>query len=217
VTPTSTTPPTFAPSELVLLFGDRFVPEAGMLPGKEEILTSGVKVYQQKLMEYAMQAAVWAVHRSGAATLEVREGKALFGLMKTRTLHLARGTGPWSFPENSMEWLLADRAGLEPKLEDALAQFIGAEVRDPSERAVNQIKAGMGLRSLLEVVEKKTMMVFTTVAYKLPASTRALAEAEPIDDIRRMVEEAQAKEPELYRQVDAAIDAARVQMTEHGD
>ena len=76
------TAPAFAPSELVILFGDRFVPEAGMLETKEEVLTSGVKVGSQALMEAAMKAALYAVHRSGAARLDVRAGKAMFGLMK---------------------------------------------------------------------------------------------------------------------------------------
>ena len=90
--------PTFAPSELVLLFGDRFTPEAGMLASKEEILTSGVKVNSEKLMNAAVGAAVWAVHRAGAATLEIRQGKALFGLMKTQKLHVVRGAAPSTFP-----------------------------------------------------------------------------------------------------------------------
>ena len=62
---------TFSPSELVLLNGERFSPEAGMLTGKEELLTTGAKVNSEKLMDAAVHAAVWALLESGAARLEI--------------------------------------------------------------------------------------------------------------------------------------------------
>src|SRR5687767_9236088 len=91
------TAPTFAPSELVILFGDRFAPQAGLLASKEEILTSGVKVNSEQLMNAAIKAALYTVHRSGAARLQVRAGKALFGLMNTQKLFLLQGPGTASF------------------------------------------------------------------------------------------------------------------------
>lgn len=213
----STVGQALAPSELVLLFGDRFVPEAGMLSSKEEVLTSGVRVNSQTLMEKAMHAAVWTLHRAGAARLEIRQGKALFGLLKTQKLFWAAGPTPAAYPQGSLEAFLAEQAGMEKELDDVLASFIGKDSHDPPARAIGIMKAGLSGRGLLEVEEKKTLMVFTTVGYSLPASTRELAQRHSLDPVRQLLAEAEQREPELFRAVDKAIDSARVKMTEVRD
>jgi hypothetical protein len=207
----------FSPSELVVLFGDQFVPEASMLSSKEEVLTSGVRVNSQTLMERAMHAAVWTLQRAGAIRLEIRQGKALFGLLKTQKLHLVPGTASASYPEESLEAHLVEEAAMENELDAVLAAFIGQESRDPAARALGLMKRGLSGRDLLEVEEKKTMMVFTTVGYVLPASTRELASRHSVQPIKQLLAEVEQKEPELFKAVDKAIDSARVKMTEDSD
>jgi len=207
----------FSPSELVVLFGDQFVPEASMLSSKEEILTSGVRVNSQTLMEKAMHAAVWALRRDAAIGLEIRQGKALFGLIKTRKLHLVRGTASGSYPEGSLEAHLVAAAEMENELDAVLAAFIGQDSNDPPARAIGLMKRGLSSRGLLEVEEKKTLMVFTTVAYTLPASTRELASRHSVQPIKQLLAEVERREPEMFKAVDKAIDSARVKMTEVRD
>jgi hypothetical protein len=215
-TPTSTVQ-AFSPSELVVLFGDQFVPEASMLSSKEEILTSGVKVNSQTLMEKAMHAALWTLRREGAVRVEIRQGKALFGLLKTQKVHLVPGTAVASYPEGSLEAHLVEAAGMENELDAGLASFFGQESRDPAARALGLMKRGLSSRGLLEVEEKKTLMVFTTVGYVLPASTRELASRHSVAPIKQLLAEVEQKEPELFKAVDKAIDSARVKMTEDSD
>lgn len=215
-TPASTVD-AFSPSELVVLFGDQFVPDASMLSSKEEILTSGVRVNSQTLMEKAMHAAVWTLQRAGAVRLEIRQGKALFGLIKTQKVHLVPGTASASYPEGSLEAHLVEAAGMENELGAVLAAFIGQDSRDPAARALGLMKRGLSGRGLLEVEEKKTMMVFTTVGYVLPASTRELASRHSVQPIKQLLAEVEQKEPELFKAVDKAIDSARVKMTEDRD
>jgi hypothetical protein len=207
----------FAPSELVLLYGDRFTPEAGLLASKEEVLTSGVKVNAQKLMDVAVSAAFWAVHRSGAATLEVRQGTKLFGLMKTHRLHIIRGTAPSTFPAGSLESVIVEASEQEPEVRGILESFIGSEVMDPAARVLGLMKAGLSGRDLLQAEERKTMKVFTTVAYMLPESTRAAAAREPLEPVHALLRDAEQREPELFKAVQKAIDGARVSMTESSD
>lgn len=209
--------PAFAPSELVLLFGDRFMPEAGMLASKEEVLTSGVKVNSEKLMNFAVGAAVWAVHRSGVVTLEVRQGKALFGLMKTQKLHVVRGGAPSPFPAHSLESRIVEASASGPELQKVLEAYIGGETADPPARALGGMKAGMAERGLLGKEERKTMMVFTSVGYTLPDTTRAAAEAASLEAVQSLLREAEQRETELFRAVQKAIDGARVMMTESRD
>lgn len=207
----------FSPSELVVLFGDQFVPDASMLSSKEDILTSGVRVNSQTLMERAMHAAVWTLRRDGAIGLEIRQGKALFGLIKTRKLHLVRGTASARYPEGSLESHLLEAAGMENELDAVLAAFIGQDSNDPPARAIGLMKRGLSGRGLLQVEEKKTLMVFTSVSYVLPASTRELASRQPVQPIKQLLAEVEQKEPELFKAVDKAIDSARVKMTEVRD
>jgi hypothetical protein len=208
---------TFAPSELVLLFGDRFTPEAGLLASREEVLTSGIKVNSEKLMNAAVGAAFWAVHRSGAATLETREAKKLFGLMKTQKLHIVRGTVPSPFPAGSLESVIVEASEREPEVQGILESYISSEVTDPAARVLGLMKAGLSGRGLLETEERKTMMVFTTVGYTLPESTRAAAAREPLEPVQALLRDAGQREPELFKAVQKAIDGARVMMTESAD
>jgi hypothetical protein len=207
----------FAPSELVILFGDRFAPEAGLLGSKEEILTSGVKVSSEKLMNAAIKAALYAVHRSGAARLQLRAGKALFGLMNTQKVFLLQGSGSASFPAGSLEAYLLESAVLETEVESVLKTFIGEESSNPPQRALGLMKRGMSERGMLEAEMKKSMIFFATIDYVLPAATRMAAEAEPLEPVQQLLREFEQREPELDKAVQKEIDGARVQMTESSD
>jgi hypothetical protein len=207
---------TFAPSELVILFGDRFAPEGGLLTSKEEVMTSGVKVSAEKLMNAAMKAAFYAVHRSGAGRLELRAGTALFGLRKTQNLFLLQGTGTASFPQGSLEAFLLEAVVMEQEVEDVLKAYIGEEVSNPPQRALGLMKRGMSERGLLEVEMKKAMMVFTTIDYALPAATRMAAEAQGIGEVQALLRELEG-EPGLDVALQKEIDSARVAMTSSND
>ena len=209
--------PMFAPSELVILFGERFAPEAGMLVAKEEILTSGAKVNSEKLMSAAMKAGLYAVHRSGAARLQFKAGTALFGLKKTQNLFLMQGTGSAQFPAGSFESYLLESAVLERDVTDVLAAYIDEEVSNPPQRALGLMKRGMSERGLLEAEMRKTMLVFTTIDYVLPPDARMAAEAQPLEPVQQLLREFEQREPELDMVVQKAIDAARVRMTSSGD
>ena len=208
-----TTDTMFAPSELVILFGDRFAPQAGMLASKEEVMTSGVKVNSEKLMNAAIKAALYAVHRSGAGRLEIRAGTALFGLRKTQNVFLLQGTGTASFPQGSLEAYLVEAVAMEQEVEDVLKAYIGEETSNPPQRALGLMKRGMSERGLLEAEMKKTMMVFTTINYALPAATRMAAEAQGTAEVQRMLRDFEQREPALDKALQAEIDSARVFMT----
>jgi hypothetical protein len=203
----------FAPSELVILFGDKFAPEAGLLASREEIMTSGQKVSSEKLMNAAMKAALYSVHRSGAARLDLQPGKALFGLMNTTKLFLRQGTGTAAFPAGSLEDYLLQAAVMENEVKDVLKAFIGEEVSNPPQRALGLMKRGMSERGLLEAEMKKTMMVFTTIDYALPAATRMAAEAQGYADVQQLLRDFEQREPELDKAVQKDIDSARAAMT----
>ncbi|HEX2093987.1 MAG TPA: hypothetical protein VHG28_16410 [Longimicrobiaceae bacterium] len=67
----------FTPTELVLLHGDRFAGEAGMLRGKEELLTGAGKVSADQLAEAVLAALLLGSEQAGGIRLEARAKKAL--------------------------------------------------------------------------------------------------------------------------------------------
>ncbi len=174
---TSTAPAADAaltPSEIVLLFGDRFASSAGMLDFKEEVVLGGATVDATELATTAVRAAVRAAVEAGSLTAELEPQKALFGLVKRLRVRLRPGAAPHAFPAGTLEAAVVERA--PAFLRDVVAGFIGAESTDPAGRLLDQVRRGMVARGLLVEGEKKTLRVFTSVVYTVPESTRALAE-----------------------------------------
>jgi hypothetical protein len=157
------------------------------------------------------------VHRSGAAKLQVRAGKALFGLMNTQKLFLLQGAGSASFPTGSLEAYLLEQAVLETEVENVLKTFIGDEVSNPPQRVLGLMKRGMSERGMLEAEMKKSLLVFATIDYVLPAAARMAAEAQSLEPVQQVLRELEQREPELDKAAQKAIDGARVAMTSSSD
>ncbi|HEX8697014.1 MAG TPA: hypothetical protein VF746_31640 [Longimicrobium sp.] len=213
----SASPATFTPSELVVLFGDRFAEEGGMLTAKEEVLTSGKKVSAEKLAHAAMAAALLAAEQSGAVRLEVRRTKALFGLMKGEKLHVVPGPRPSAWPAGTVEAAIAESAPSGPEASDLFGALIGAKTANASQRFVSVVKAGLAGRGLLGTEQKKTLMVFTTMHFTLPDATRAAAGRASTDPVRDLLRSAEQGRPHEWSLMMKAIRAAITWMTETSD
>ena len=109
------------------------------------------------------------------------------------------------------------KAVLETEVESVLKTFIGEEVSNPPQRALGLMKRGMSERGMLEAEMKKSLLVFATIDYVLPAATRMAAEAQPIEPVLQLLRDFEQREPELDKATQKAIDSARVAMTESRD
>lgn len=208
-------PPVITPSERVLLFGDRFAKPAGMLGDKEEILSSGVKVQADDLAGKMMLAAFLACEQAGAVRLETRQGKALFGLMETSHLHLLPGARQVAWPQGSLESWVVQGAAREPKFSEWAQALLGSQKSyTPALNMFGRIKGVLASRGVLHAEEKKTLKVFSSVTYSLPADARAAAEAAGTDHAQRLLSECQQQRPELWTTMTRAITAAINWMTE---
>src|SRR5689334_3567581 len=96
------------PSETVLLFGDRFVKKSMF---GEKLMLADVKVSVGDLAETMMTAGILASQARGYVTLNIEKGKALFGLMKTEKLKIARGKNLPDWPQQSFEARLLNTLG----------------------------------------------------------------------------------------------------------
>lgn len=161
------------PSERVLLFGDQFARPAGMLGDREEVLSSGVKVIADDLAEKMILAAFLACERAGAVRLEQRQGKAMFGLRRTSHLHLVPGMGVARWPDLSLESRVVQIAHREPTLENAARPLVGGEKSDqPALGMFARIKGELAARGVVAAERKRTLRLFTSVAYSLPPHVR---------------------------------------------
>ena len=206
-------PLVLTPSERVLVFGDRFSSSAGMLGYNEVVLSSGNKVDVDKLAQAMFAAALLADEQAGAIRLEPRQGKAMFGLMKTEKLHVAPGRKQVGWPQGSLEAVIAASVQQHPTVEDLVQAIVGERSNSPGQIVCTRAKAALAARGVLVAEEKKTLKVFTSVAYSLPPATRAAAEQTGAGHVEQMLRACRQQRPKLWADLDRGIKAGFTWMT----
>lgn len=205
---------TLTPSEVVLLLGDRFAESGGLMRANEVLLLTGDKVRADRLAEAALAALVLANEKAGALRLELEKKKVLFGVFKRQAL-MAYPGAPGAWPDRSAEWAVSQSAQERPKeVDELLAQFIGERTANASTQALNQVKAGMAARGVLNVEEKRVLKVFTTSSFAPSDVTRTLAAAARADEVKELLATCERERPEVWKALMADVRGAVNQMTE---
>lgn len=216
--PQNAAPLVFTPSERVLLFGDRFAKPAGMLGFGEVVLSSGVKVGADDLAVQAIAAAYLACEQAGAVRLEIRHGKAMFGLMNTRNLHLVPGQRQVNWPEGSLESWVVQGAAREPKVSDfSQALLCSGKEYSPAQTMFARLKEALAARGILHAEQKTTLKVFTSVSYTLPDHARAAAEQGGTQHVQAMLDACRTQRPDVWKELTDGIRAAINGMTASSD
>ena len=212
-------PPRLTPSETVLLHGDRFAGEAGMLRGRTELLTAARKVSTDELAEAALAAMVLGSERAGAVRLEVRARKVLFGLMSRQTLYAeAVGGAGDAPPEGTLEAQFRARLGAGPKeVGEAIYEMLERDTHSPAEDVLDRVRTGLFGRGLLERDEVKKLKFFTTHVYRLAAGTPELLREQPADPVRRLLDECERSRPEVWKLLGKHVGGALARRTEQSD
>lgn len=214
----SAAPLVFTPSERVLLFGDRFAKPAGMMGYGEVVLTSGAKVSADDLAVHAIAAAFLACEQAGAVRLEPRQGKAMFGLMKTSDLHVVPGQRHVTWPEGSLESWIVQGAQGGHKVSDLSQRLLApGQVNSPSQTMFVRLKGALAQRGILHGQQKTTLAVFTSVDYTLPAQARAAAEHGGTQHVQAMLDTCRQQRPQLWNDLTREIRAAITWMTSSND
>jgi hypothetical protein len=207
-------PLVFTPSERVLLFGDRFAKPAGMLGDGEVVLSSGAKVGADDLAVNAIAAAYLACEQAGAVVLEIRQGKAMFGLVNTRSLHVAPGQKHVGWPEGSLESWVVQGAQRHPKVSElSRGLLVNSQVDSPARTMFERLKAALSARGILHAETKTTLKVFTSVSYTLPDHARAAAEQGGTGHVQAMLENCRQQRADLWKALTGAIQVAINTMT----
>jgi hypothetical protein len=208
----------FTPSDLVILFGDRFAPEAGILMPREEVLTSGKKIGNEGLALAAVRAALLANEQAGAIRLEKGTKKVMFGLMKKETMNVVVTGSPPAWPQGSMEAAVAAAAARgTPNVEELVAALIVKQRTDPSKHLLDIARIGMALRGLLAAEETKKLKILTTIKYTLPDPVRARLNPADADEVKSILDSDDRTRPDISRAVTKAIKSAIAAMTESSE
>ena len=205
------------PSERVLLFGDRFTPQVGMLGTSEVVLTSGVKVDADKLAAVMLAAAFLANEQAGALGLEARQGKAMFGLMKTEHLHAVPGQKQVGWPNGSLEQVVARSVAAQPKVDDLVSGIIQDRSPSPGQALCQRAKIALAARDVVHAEEKKTLKIFTSVVFSLPDASRAAAEQSGWAHVQQMLQNCEQQRPQLWNALMKNIRASITWMTQTND
>ena len=206
-------PLVLTPSERVLIFGDRFSTPGGMMGFNEVVLSSGNKVNADRLAENIFAAAFLANEQAGAVGLELRQGKAMFGLMKTEKLHAVPGAKQVGWPQGSLEALIAASVQQHPKVDDLVGGILREKSNSPAQSLCATVKAALAARGVLHAEEKKTLKVFSSVTYSLPGHTRAAAEQTGAGHVEQMLRACEQQRPQLWAALIQNIKAGITWMT----
>lgn len=199
--------PQLAPSEVVVLFGDRFAKEAGMLTTRHESFVSGKKVGNEDVTVAALSAAFLAAEQAGAIRLHIEQRKMVFGLIKTEVLRAEPGSGAEPWPEGTLEARIVHEVMHKPAdVDDVVAEVIGEDKHsDPAKFLLDLGRMALATRDVLHAEEETHLKFFKHLKFVLPPDVAAQLDAAEAERVHAMLEAAEHARPELYKKLVKSI------------
>lgn len=208
-----------APSEVVLLNGDRF-----STPDKNgfALLRGDAKVDSGALAVTALKVALLANEGAGTIRLEQGVEKKLFGLLKSKVLRVYPGAAAPEWPANSYEARIHDRvkaSGAEGLTVKSLVyELFTEDVSSPSDLVAGSIAYNLVARGLAETEtrETKTLGIFKskTDVVRLNAAGSTLAERHPLAPVQELLSSCQRGRAELWGLIETGIRSGLVSRVE---
>jgi hypothetical protein len=198
-----------APSELILLHGEKFAREVGRLKSRIELLHNGLKVSAEELSQAALAAAILANERAGNIVLRPGTVKSFFGLRTTATLYVASGAERILFPDYSLEAricpLIEAQPGAALQVGELVYELLIQDMNDVWQWTLGLVQGGLANRNILAVEEGKRLGAFTTSRYRLPAANAEIVAAHPLDYVNAVLGETAQLRPQLWQTLHAQI------------
>jgi hypothetical protein len=197
-----------APSELVLLKGDRFAAER-VFGERVELITVHAAVDARALGEMMLATAFLANEQAGAVHLVVRQRTVLFGLLKPDELYVVPGEQTVSWPAHSFESRLhptarrlqAEAGTDRNHVSEIVSRWLNGEYRRPWEEIANLAHAGLARRGLLERDRRTGLkrLFHGEHGHVLPGQTAALAREQSLEPIWQLLATCRQTRPEVWR------------------
>ncbi|MCL5947362.1 MAG: hypothetical protein M1298_05025 [Chloroflexi bacterium] len=190
-----------APSEICYLFGTHFAGK-GNAPAPAPHLPDHKDVDIDKLVVDLLAVALLASEQVGALRLELRQGKALFGLRKVNQVFVTATETSTPFFKGSWEAKLYTQAAKSKERTSELANLVFMlvpESTSPFGEVIGLLLVGMNARGLLDVLETTKLKVFHSKRFQLKESTSTLATQQPLDAVKALLNTSQQGRPELHK------------------
>ena len=204
-----------APSELVLLHGDKFASTSSAAVKMGEwvrLVHMDTSAEARELGRTMLAAAFLAVEQAGAVQLEVRKQQALFGLLNRDRLFVVPGEGAISWPSHSFESALHRIASSlqhsrSSKGQNHVSEIVynwwegreGRKSSSPWTRLGGLVKDGLVSRGLLQKERTSGLKgLLAGESYVLPAETAALSTRQSLEPVRELLATCRHTRPEVW-------------------
>ncbi len=212
----------FTPSELVLLNGERFSPKAKLL-NKTRLIHNGQEVACTTLVERMLAGAILATEQRQVNRLEIRQKKGLLGLGKVNALYLEPTGRSFGWPDGTVEAELCRRAPLlkankaRNEVYNLVYEWMGSDSNNPWDQVVTLVQSGLAQRGLLDIEEKKVLLVFKSQTYVFPQRTAELLNREDPSGVQRALDACEQGRPDIWKMLIHQIGRAVKARTEQTD
>ena len=153
-----------APSDyevLARMFAFRVPDEEQQAPAMVAAVVAEPTLDAKELTRAALLAAVLALAETRVAHLTIEEKDYVFGLFVSRTAWVSKGDSQGSWPGGSIESSLQGRlAGTPVKFRDLVAEWIGAERRNPWREMRDRIVDRLVRQGIVERHQEKQSFLF---------------------------------------------------------
>jgi hypothetical protein len=222
---TGITAPTLAPSERVLLHAETFATPVSLSSTEDdqvELFRPGARARATELGQALLTVVILACEQAGAIQLSVQSRRIWLGLRQSSLLHVDPGK-PALWPDYTLEgqvYTLAQALREDkraPDVRSLLYELLQTTVPGSPWRYVAElVKTGLAARGLVNKIEEKHTMIFARARWHLPETTARLAAAWPAAPLRQLLDECREMRPDVWRLLQAEIEAAVKARTENG-
>jgi hypothetical protein len=182
------------PTEQTLIYADQFAPKGSMLKGKENLLLGDGTVAVSTLAEVLLGVAVMALEKAGVVRAQQVTRKSMFGLLKRQAVEVTPTGTKATFPEGTLEALLAAKLGSAPiDMDDLVYEFFADDMKWPQQFIVDLAKSALSDRGILHTEKSTKMLMFSTVKAVVAPEHKAALQAGAPTDARALVKEAESR------------------------
>ncbi|MGD2252489.1 MAG: hypothetical protein PVF70_06195 [Anaerolineales bacterium] len=207
-----------APSELVLLHGEKFAKKTKA--GGVQLLGKDIKVADQELAQVLLAVGFLACEQSGAIRLEMRPEEAAPD-QPTHLYVVPTGEYP-PLPAPSLEFDIQEIAGMlnqvgqETEVSDIIYTWLRQDSQAPWQTVVDFIQEGMASRGLLDKAEEKGLQESILARLGLPDSTASIAAEQPIEPVKQLLKDCSKSRAEVWKTLEQHINHSLESRHEEG-
>ncbi len=202
-------------SDIVYLFGDRFVKKARM--GGEQLVYGGAKVKRSDLAEKLLVAAFADLAGRGYLGLEAIQEKKL-ALFTTRDVQVTRLSGPGEalYGVDAAIWenLIGDPR--QDRVRDIISRILVRESPNPWRKIVELAKNGLAEQGYL-LVEKEELRFRPDKLHWSADEGQIVAREGRVDEVKATLSSLEARDAALYKQLVESVKKGIQAMVESPD